>query len=98
MADHEVREQTIARGNAAERLLENKVLHEAYNDTLQSLFAQFLQTDGVADDERRHIHACAKGLNLLKATLEAYVNEGTLEKANRKMDADLEATKNKQQE
>lgn len=79
-------EEIIEKGRAAEALLNNPVLEEAFSTTLNSMFAEFCTTEAEQGVERDAIWAKVNALRDFKQQLEAWVSNGKVEAMNREQD------------
>lgn len=77
-ADLMTKEQIIARGNHAKRLLEDEVLVEAFATIEKDIFEEWKSTSVDEYDARSDLFLTFKCLERLKARLRAVLDDGTI--------------------
>lgn len=80
------RDSKIRRGNEAKLLLENETLLAVFEETLQRTFDSFLASTSQSDDERLKLWSIGQALMLIKAKLDGYVDDATIERVNKEHD------------
>lgn len=78
------KERVIARGNEAKALLENDTLSEAFEDILQNIMEQFL--DSHNGEEATNLHMQAVAVKSVRGTLQRYLGTAKVELYNQKLD------------
>ena len=72
------KEQSIAKGQHAKRLLEDEVLVEAFDAIEKDIFDEWRTTTIQAYDERSDLFLTLKCLERLKARLRAILDDGVI--------------------
>lgn len=80
------RNEKIARGDNAKRLLEAPMFIGVVEELLAESFGAFCATDPLDDDVRESLHSDVRAIHRIKARLEYFVNDATMEVANAKLD------------
>ncbi len=69
----------IDRASKAERILNDPIFQEAFENTRQAIFQKIEQTPVRDDEGLKHLRLCLKLLSDVKANLTAVLNDGKVE-------------------
>jgi hypothetical protein len=72
------KEEKVARGNHAKRLLEDEVLLHAFSTVEEDIFSEWRSTEVNDYDTRTDLFLTLKCLERLKARLRAILDDGTI--------------------
>jgi hypothetical protein len=72
------KEQRIAKGNHAKRLLEDEVLRDAFDSVERDIFEEWRTSDIMDYDVRSDLFLTLKCLERLKARLRAILDDGVI--------------------
>lgn len=76
MADQAKRRKQISRGQQAERLMDNKLLNEAFDKIERDIFQRWSESTGADVAQRERCHDTFQLLKLLKQEIAAIVQTG----------------------
>jgi len=71
----------IARGEHAKRLLEDELLNEAFEEVERDIFDEWRKTNSTQHSERAELFHTLKGLERLKARLQAILDDALVAKS-----------------